>query len=330
MAKTTFGDIIQKIADENGKKIFLQPKKFKPLLLDYVKKDFERECNLFMTLLDAGCAKYISDAENIAECKQFLVELLEDKHSLSPKKSAEMLDMLICVLRQGESIQNKQAVLIFVVDVSGSMAGEKIGSLNIAFRELLPELKGIGDSGVDLKIAFLKFSSGCNWMHPSPVSVESFQWKALEADGESDLGAAFMELSEKMSNEEFFPYSSAFTAPIIFLMMDGEPTDDYKSSLVVLQKNIWFKCAIKVAVAIGADSDKDVLKEFTGDDEAVITVSTPEALKKYIRFEPGPGLEEQNTSRTQKEQKKPQQKAPEKQSKAVRQTKPDLANTDGW
>ena len=51
-----------------------------------------------------------------------------------------------------------------------------------------------------------------------------------------------------------------------------------------MKENNWFKKAIKVAVAIGEDANKDVLAEFTGNKEAVITVHTPEALTKMIRF----------------------------------------------
>ena len=48
--------------------------------------------------------------------------------------------------------------------------------------------------------------------------------------------------------------------------------------------NSWFKHAIKIAIAIGDDADKEVLKQFTGSSEAVITVHNIEALKKMIRI----------------------------------------------
>ncbi|MCH5216041.1 MAG: hypothetical protein J1F10_03800, partial [Muribaculaceae bacterium] len=47
--------------------------------------------------------------------------------------------------------------------------------------------------------------------------------------------------------------------------------------------NNWFKAAIKIAIAIGDDADKEVLKQFTGNSEAVITVHNIEALKQIIR-----------------------------------------------
>jgi uncharacterized protein YegL len=183
-----------------------------------------------------------------------------------------------------EGIVKRQMVLFFIIDTSGSMAGTKIGAVNTAIREVLPELKGIGGSDVDIKIACLKFSSGCSWLHPTPVSIENFQWNNLDADGVTDFGDACKELSAKMSKDKFLSAPSASVAPAIILMSDGEPTDDYKNGLSELQENKWYKYAIKVAVAIGDDANMDVLKEFTGNIEAVTAVHTPEALRKWIRF----------------------------------------------
>ena len=96
------------------------------------------------------------------------------------------------------------------------LMGTKIGAVNTAIREVLPELMGIGGSDVHLKIACLKFSSGYRWMHPSPVSVDNFQWNNLDADGVTDFGAACRELSDKMSKDKFLSAPSASVAPAIF------------------------------------------------------------------------------------------------------------------
>ena len=120
-------------------------------------------------------------------------------------------------------------------------------------------------------------------MYSTPIASDSFQWNNVDADGVTDLGSACRELSEKLSKNGFLKAPSGSVAPAIFLMSDGEPTDDFESGLNLLQQNNWFKHAIKVAVAIGDDANKDVLAKFTGNIEAVITVHTPEALKKWIR-----------------------------------------------
>lgn len=77
--------------------------------------------------------------------------------------------------------------------------------------------------------------------------------------------------------------ASGSFAPAIILLSDGGPTDDFNSGLAKLKSNNWFKAAIKIAIAIGDDADKDVLKEFTGSIEAVFTVHNIDALKQVIR-----------------------------------------------
>jgi uncharacterized protein YegL len=181
-------------------------------------------------------------------------------------------------------ISRKTMVLFFVVDTSGSMTGEKIGAVNEAIREVIPEIKEINNADAKIKIAVLDFSSGARWLFDKPIEAENFSWSNLDAAGMTDMGKAFKMLSEKLSRTGFMNEAEGSYAPSIFLMSDGEPTDDYKAGLTELRQNKWFKAAIKVAVAIGSDANTEVLKEFTGNTECVLTVRTPEALKKMIRF----------------------------------------------
>lgn len=183
-------------------------------------------------------------------------------------------------------VPRRTMVLFFVVDMSGSMTGDKIGTINNAIREVIPELKDISESNADaqIKIATLAFSTGAHWMESAPIAAENFQWTDLDADGVTSLGEACMQLNEKLSKKEFMSDATGSFAPAVFLMSDGEPTDNYQHGLEKLRQNNWFKKAIKVAIAIGADANQSVLAEFTGNKEAVITVHNPEALKKWIQF----------------------------------------------
>jgi uncharacterized protein YegL len=184
------------------------------------------------------------------------------------------------------SIPRRTMVLFFLVDTSGSMSGDKIGAVNEAIREVLPEINDISSENADaqIKIAVLDFSSGAHWIYDKPVEADQFVWNNLEVGGLTDMGVAFKMLNEKLSRTEFMSDITGSYAPAIFMMSDGAPTDDYKKELEELRKNKWFKVGIKVAVAIGDDANKEVLKEFTGSEESVTIVRTPEALKKMIRF----------------------------------------------
>jgi uncharacterized protein YegL len=66
-------------------------------------------------------------------------------------------------------------------------------------------------------------------------------------------------------------------------MSDGLPSDEWESGLASLKNNNWFKSAVKVALAIGSDADTDVLSQFTGDVNSVLSVYTPETLRAMIK-----------------------------------------------
>ncbi len=183
------------------------------------------------------------------------------------------------------SVPRRTMTLFFVIDTSGSMEGNKIGAVNDAVVNVLPMLDEISQTNPDaeIKVAALEFSSGTKWLYTEPKLASEFVWQDVRAGGLTSLGGACIELNNKLSRSGYMQAASGSFAPAIILLSDGGPTDDFQSGLAKLKSNNWFKAAIKVAIAIGDDADKDVLKEFTGSSEAVFTVHNIEALKQIIR-----------------------------------------------
>lgn len=178
----------------------------------------------------------------------------------------------------------KSMVIFFMVDTSESMEGTKLESLNKVMGDILPELIGVGEAGTDVKIAVMSFSSGCEWITPEPVLIEEYQrWENLRAEGVTDLGDACEELCSKLSRKSFLRSPSLSYAPVIFLMTDGYPTDNYKKGIEMLKKNRWFQYGLKVALAIGSNVDLEVLHEFTDDEELVLQAYGAEMLRKLVR-----------------------------------------------
>lgn len=189
-------------------------------------------------------------------------------------------------LNEQVEVPRRTMVLFFIVDTSGSMEGTKIGAVNNAIEEVLPEIEKISSSNPDakIKIAVLDFSTDAVWLTPAPVDAGTYAYNYLNAGGLTSLGDACLALNEKLSRNEFMQEAVGSYAPALFLMSDGAPTDDWEKGLEVLKKNKWYKKSIKVAVAIGDDADTQVLQEFTGNKETVLTVHTPAALKSMIKF----------------------------------------------
>jgi uncharacterized protein YegL len=190
-------------------------------------------------------------------------------------------------LFDNESIPRRKMTLFFVIDTSGSMEGSKIGSVNDAIENVLPMIGEISDENPDaeINVAALEFSTGTRWLYDEPKEAKEFIWQNVEADGLTSLGEACEELNKKLSrNGGFMSSPSGCFAPAIILLSDGGPTDNFEGGLKSLQGNSWYKNAIKIAIAIGDDADKDVLKQFTGSSEAVITVHNIDALKQMVRI----------------------------------------------
>lgn len=179
--------------------------------------------------------------------------------------------------------------IIFLLDTSGSMDGALIGKVNEAITGVIPDLITMNESNADneIKVGIMAFDYNARWITGDElVSPEDLKasWNDLDANGLTAMGAAFSELNKKLSaSHGFMNRASGSVAPVLFLLSDGEPTDDYQSNLNTLKQNPWYQVAARVAIGYGESND-DVLREFTGNKETVLHTDNPSDLKKMIRF----------------------------------------------
>ena len=152
-----------------------------------------------------------------------------------------------------------------------------------AIQSTIPEMVSAAENNpnAQLMVRTLKFSTGASWVTSSPVNVEDFAWDDLDAEGVTDLGKAFELLSAQLTIP---PMSDRALPPVLVLLSDGQPTDDYKKSLAELKKLPWGKKAVKIAISIGQDADDGVLEEFTGNKELVLQANNAAALTKMIKW----------------------------------------------
>ena len=185
--------------------------------------------------------------------------------------------------RPGGELATRPIHFFWVVDCSGSMYGEKIGIVNNTIQECIPEMRSAADNNpnAQLLIRALQFSSGASWLTSNPVPVEDYGWEDMEANGLTELGKAFDLLAAQLSIP---PMPERALPPVIVLLSDGQPTDDYKKSMDKLKKLPWFRKAVKIAISIGQDADDEVLIEFTGNKELVLQANNATALAKMIKW----------------------------------------------
>jgi uncharacterized protein YegL len=153
-----------------------------------------------------------------------------------------------------------------MLDVSGSMHGEKIGELNFAIREALPHMR---DSAEDnphaaVEVRAMTFGTGARWMTPNPVPLDDFSWTDVSVNGITDMGAALKMMARELSVGNM---PDRGLPPVIVLVSDGQPTDDFTSGLTELMNQPWGKRAVRIAIGIGEDADLDVLRKFIAHPE---------------------------------------------------------------
>jgi len=181
-------------------------------------------------------------------------------------------------------VSRKSLVIFFLIDTSGSMKGKKMGELNTVMEELIPEIRRVGEADTEVKVAVLTFSTEVRWMYSTPIPIEDFEWARLRASGVTSMGAAFKELNQRMSRNSFLNSPSLSFAPVIFLMTDGYPSDDYKEGLRELQNNSWYKFGLKAALGIGQEANDNILAEFTGSKDTVVHAYSGGQLAQMIKI----------------------------------------------
>lgn len=187
-----------------------------------------------------------------------------------------------------KGIVTKELHVFYLIDNSGSMKGQPIATVNYAMRETIEELKNIiAPNDIHLKIAAMEFNTNVKWITQGErhlENVDDFIWEDVEADGRTSLGAALSLLNRSMTQDKMMHSKTGNKAPVIIVMSDGAPTDEWIESLEKLQKNEWFKQAIKIGIAIGSRADVNVLSRLVGSKEAVIFADNLDYLRKIIRI----------------------------------------------
>jgi uncharacterized protein YegL len=186
----------------------------------------------------------------------------------------------------GGPMARRQLHFVWILDVSGSMqAGGKIQALNVAISEALPSLRAAaqGNLSADVMVRAVTFSTGARWHYPTPIPVGEFRWEPVEAGGFTDMGTALALVAEGMHVP---PMPERGLSPVLVLVSDGQPTDNFDDGLRQLLSTTWGARAIRLAIAIGRDADQNVLQTFIGHDsgQRPVLANNPDAIIAAIRW----------------------------------------------
>jgi len=156
-----------------------------------------------------------------------------------------------------------------LLDTSGSMGGEPIEAVKNGVQVLVSTLRQDPYALETAYISVIAFGSDARQLVPL-TDLASFQPPVISASGLTSLGAGLRLLAECIDTEvaKSTPEQKGDWKPLVFVMTDGCPTDDWQRGLAEFKNR---KTGIVVACAAGSDADTDVLKQIT---DAVVSLDT--------------------------------------------------------
>ena len=185
----------------------------------------------------------------------------------------------------GGKLSHRPLHFFWIADCSGSMGVDgKIQTLNSAIRDAVPAMRDAakGHPEVAVKVRVVSFSSGAQWHVSQETPVEDFEWRDLTAEGVTDLGKALDLIADALDTRKMGDRSKP---PVLVLISDGQPTDDWKGSLEKLNKLPWGQKAVRIAISVGQDADRDVLQAFVNNPETkVLEANNAQALTSRIKW----------------------------------------------
>lgn len=195
--------------------------------------------------------------------------------------------MGVIMLTKLKPIYRPVLPLIFVLDTSGSMVGEKIGILNNALFNTIQSLNLHFTNKIQFSIRLnvLEFNTTANWMYSDHlVPVEEYVFSPMKAGGLTCIGNALGELADKLSTEEngFLKSETGLFAPIIVFATDGEPDDVWESSNELLHENGWYKNSIRVGFGLGPEVHLPSLARIIGMNNTIITITELNEKNLYL------------------------------------------------
>ena len=173
--------------------------------------------------------------------------------------------------------------VILLLDGSGSMAGEKIDTLNAAVNEMITSFKSGAQNEVAIQIAIITFSGGgANYAVPLSA-VSDIAEVALRANGATPMGAALRMAKDLIEDKETI--SSKSYRPAVVLVSDGMPNDEWQGAMSGFIKSGRSSKCDRFAMAIGGDADRGVLGMFLeGSENQVFEAQDAGKIKDFFRF----------------------------------------------
>lgn len=168
-----------------------------------------------------------------------------------------------------------------LLDCSGSMYGEPIEAVKNGVQVLVSTLRQDPYALETAYLSIITFDSSAQQIAPL-TELSAFQQPNIHANGCTALGEALALLAKRADQEvtKTTAEKKGDWKPLVFIMTDGEPTDDFNKGLAEFKKRKW---GMVVACAAGAGANTDTLKKIT---ECVVSLDTADSatIKAFFKW----------------------------------------------
>jgi len=161
------------------------------------------------------------------------------------------------------------------------MHGEPIEAVKNGVQVLVSTLRQDPYALETAYLSIITFDSRAQQLVPL-TELSMFQMPTLSANGTTAFGEALSLLSTTVDNEvqQTTPKQKGDWKPLVFIMTDGAPTDDWKKGLEEFKKR---KFGMVVACAAGQNVNTDILRQIT-ETVVRLDVLDSSSIKAFFKW----------------------------------------------
>lgn len=156
--------------------------------------------------------------------------------------------------------------VVLLLDVSGSMDGDKINNLYDATVKMIETFTDEGKKEIPYKIAIITFGASVEYHTPYTDATKDFanNLRPFYADGMTPLGTALRMAKDLIEDKN--ETKTKWYRPAVVLVSDGYPNDSWQGSLNDFVSTGRTARCQRLSVGIGNDADFNMLRDFASED----------------------------------------------------------------
>lgn len=169
-----------------------------------------------------------------------------------------------------------------LLDTSGSMSGEPIEQVKNGVQMLVSGLRQDPHALETAYLSVVTFDSSAREVVPL-TELTAFQIPAIEATGQTSLGDGLSLVAESAKRDvaKSTATQKGDWRPMVFIMTDGMPTDNWRKGLERFRREKW---GIMVGCSVNG-GDAATLKEIVGEGPVVaLDTADSQAMRAFFKW----------------------------------------------